>query len=164
VDIYFSADVETDGPIPGRYSMLSFALVYAGRSDGCRFEQPSSYSTAYEATLRPIFDAFQPEALAVNGLDRERLAVEGKEPAVALAEAADWIARQSQGGTPVLVAYPVSFDWTWLYWYLMSEHSRRVNSPRAWGTHPLDGGRRVLHTMASCLARVRSAFSCRTPA
>lgn len=30
VDAYFSADVETDGPIPGPFSILSFALVYAG--------------------------------------------------------------------------------------------------------------------------------------
>jgi len=30
-EVYFSADVETDGPIPGPFSMLSFALVYAGR-------------------------------------------------------------------------------------------------------------------------------------
>src|SRR5512133_818869 len=33
-DVYFSADVETDGPIPGPYSMLSFALVPAGVFDG----------------------------------------------------------------------------------------------------------------------------------
>ena len=37
VDAYFSADVETDGPIPGPFSMLSFALVYAGTFDGDRF-------------------------------------------------------------------------------------------------------------------------------
>jgi hypothetical protein len=30
IDAYFSADVETDGPIPGPFSMLSFAIVYAG--------------------------------------------------------------------------------------------------------------------------------------
>jgi hypothetical protein len=29
-DLYISADIETDGPIPGEYSMLSFALVLAG--------------------------------------------------------------------------------------------------------------------------------------
>jgi hypothetical protein len=42
-DVYFSADVETDGPIPGPYSMLSFALVYAGRFDGERFKQPKRF-------------------------------------------------------------------------------------------------------------------------
>ncbi|MGE3671704.1 MAG: hypothetical protein AB7K71_18685 [Polyangiaceae bacterium] len=41
-DVYFSADVETDGPIPGPYSMLSFALVYAGSVDGRRFQRPPS--------------------------------------------------------------------------------------------------------------------------
>jgi hypothetical protein len=28
-DIYFSADIEADGPIPGPYSMLSFGLAVA---------------------------------------------------------------------------------------------------------------------------------------
>jgi DNA polymerase III epsilon subunit-like protein len=119
VDIYFSADVETDGPIPGEFSMLSFALVYAGRYDGASFQRPASYATAFETTLRPISKSFQQEALAVNGLDRERLVAEGKDPAVAMAEAADWVAQNAQDGTPVLVAYPVSFDWTWLYWYFI---------------------------------------------
>jgi hypothetical protein len=40
VDAYFSADVETDGPIPGVFSMLSFALVYAGSFDGRKFKRP----------------------------------------------------------------------------------------------------------------------------
>ncbi|MGH9741513.1 MAG: hypothetical protein ACRD51_04100, partial [Candidatus Acidiferrum sp.] len=43
VDAYFSADVETDGPIPGPFSILSFALVYAGSFDGKRFERPHGY-------------------------------------------------------------------------------------------------------------------------
>ena len=39
-DVYFSADIETDGSIPGPFSMLSFALVYAGQFDGEAFERP----------------------------------------------------------------------------------------------------------------------------
>jgi hypothetical protein len=42
IDVYFSADVETDGPIPGPYSLLSFALVYAGRFDEKKFESPAN--------------------------------------------------------------------------------------------------------------------------
>jgi len=41
VDAYFSADVETDGPIPGPFSMLSFAIVYAGTFDGTNFVRPA---------------------------------------------------------------------------------------------------------------------------
>lgn len=118
-DAYFSADVETDGPIPGEFSMLSFALVYAGKSDGVRFEKPASYQLSFEATLRPISDRFEPEALAVNRLDRESLVREGRDPTAVMREAADWIRAHADGGTPVLVAYPLSFDWSWLYWYFV---------------------------------------------
>lgn len=58
VDAYFSADVETDGPIPGLYSMLSFALVYAGSFDGNRFERPRNYEQSLYKELRPISDDF----------------------------------------------------------------------------------------------------------
>ena len=118
-DIYFSADVETDGPIPGPFSMLSFALVYAGRFDGTTFETPESYDRFFRAELRPISDDFQVEALKVNGLDRERLRREGRDPALAMTEAARWVWDVAAGGRPVVVAYPLSFDWTWLYWYFV---------------------------------------------
>jgi hypothetical protein len=118
-DIYFSADVETDGPIPGEFSMLSFALVYAGRFDGSRFQAAADYGTAFEAELRPISKQFQQEALDVNRLDRAALVERGQEPATAMAAAAQWVQEHAVGGTPIVVAYPLSFDWTWLYWYFV---------------------------------------------
>jgi hypothetical protein len=119
MDVYFSADVETDGPIPGPYSMLSFALVYAGRFDGERFERPASYNQTFYRALRPISDQFEPEALAINGLDRERLLAEGADPGDAMTAASDWVRTIAGAWRPVLVAYPLSFDWTWLYWYFV---------------------------------------------
>jgi len=116
-DVYFSADVETDGSIPGPYSMLSFGIVVAGRYDGQRFVRPERLDETFEAELRPISDAFEPEALAVNGIDRARLALEGEDPVAAMNRAAAWIREKAGRATPVLVAYPLSFDWTWLYWY-----------------------------------------------
>lgn len=116
-DVYFSADVETDGSIPGPYSMLSFALVVAGRYDGETFHRPARYDESIEVELRPISESFQPEALRVNGLDRQRLLVEGEDPAVAMSRVARWVRDRAGGGFPVLVAYPLAFDWTWLYWY-----------------------------------------------
>lgn len=132
VDVYFSADIETDGPIPGPYSLLSFALVYAGRFDGTRFGRPASWERTFYRELRPISDSFEPEALRVNGLDRERLKREGDSPEQAMTDASEWIRSQANGGEPVLVAYPLSFDWAWLYWYFVRfskhgspfEHSR----------------------------------------
>lgn len=119
MDVYFSADVETDGPIPGPYSMLSFAIVYAGRFDGKRFERPDRYDDAFYKELRPISDSFEEEALKVNGLDRDRLCREGQPPERAMTDATEWIRRIAGPGRPVLVAYPLSFDWSWLYWYFV---------------------------------------------
>ena len=119
MDIYFSADVETDGPIPGPYSILSFALVYAGSFDGHRFERPTSYEQVFYRELKPISNSFEPEALRVNGLDRERLCREGVSPQSAMTEASTWVKGIAGAKAAVLVAYPLCFDWTWLYWYFI---------------------------------------------
>lgn len=34
-----------------------------------------------------------------------------------MTEAARWVRSVAAGARPVVVAYPLSFDWTWLYWY-----------------------------------------------
>jgi hypothetical protein len=99
--------------------MLSFAIVLAGTFDGRSFSRPPSYDRIFTAELRPISDEFEPEALAVNGLDRERLKREGEMPDAVMSRAADWVREQAGGAAPVLVAYPMSFDWMWLYWYFV---------------------------------------------
>ncbi len=118
-DVYFSADVETDGPIPGPFSILSFALVFAGSFDGERFSRPRDYRCSFYVEMRPISDEFDAEALRVNGLDRQRLCSEGRVPQLAMEDASQWVRRVAGVGRPVLVAYPVSFDWSWLYWYFV---------------------------------------------
>jgi hypothetical protein len=119
VDAYFSADVETDGPIPGPFSILSFAIVYAGSFDGTRFERPRKYERILYKELKPISNNFQEEALRINGLDRSRLCLEGESQHRAMTEACRWVKNNAGQGAPVLVAYPLSFDWTWLYWYFI---------------------------------------------
>ena len=119
MDAYFSADVETDGPIPGPFSMLSFALVYAGSFDGTSFSRPNHYQQRFYAEIKPISGEFDPEALRVNGLDRERLLKEGRSPEAVMKDAFDWVWQVAGNGKPVLVAYPLSFDWSWLYWYFI---------------------------------------------
>jgi hypothetical protein len=99
VDAYFSADVETDGPIPGPYSMLSFALVYAGSFDGVRFQRPERYDSVLYKELRPISPSFDPEALRINGLDRSRLCREGESPETAMTEACRWVRRVAGHGS-----------------------------------------------------------------
>jgi hypothetical protein len=153
IDVYFSADVETDGPIPGPFSMLAFALVKVGSFDGERFVAADFEADLFYSELRPISDQFDPEALAVNRLDRERLVREGLDPVEAMTAAAEWIRARCDGGSPVLVAYPLSFDWMWLYWYFMRfsktgspfNHSRCFDVKTAFavkGHRPIAGANR----------------------
>lgn len=119
VDVYFSADVETDGSIPGPFSLLSFALVFAGSFDGRHFERPRQYDKYFYRELKPISNNFESEALAVNGMDRERLILKGEHPKEAMTTASRWVRELAGNARPVLVAYPLAFDWTFLYWYFV---------------------------------------------
>jgi hypothetical protein len=121
-EMYFSVDVETDGPIPGRYSMLSFAAVAVATYDGRLFNRlPPDVERGYWE-LKPISESFEEEALAVAGLDRSQLLVDGQRPDDAMREAAAWVTRTAADFRPVLVAYPVAFDWMFLHWYFTEFH------------------------------------------
>ncbi len=115
-DVYFSVDVETDGPIPGVFSMLSFAIVPAGRFGAGGFTA-ARRDEAFYTELAPISDRYEPEAIAVSGLDRPRLVREGEAPEAAMGRAAAFIEERTEGGRPVMVAYPLGFDWMWMSWY-----------------------------------------------
>ncbi len=119
--LYISVDIEADGPIPGPYSLLSLGAAVAGVQDVDGFTAADPDQLTFYRELRPIGEDFVPEALAVSGLDRERLAREGAEPAVALAEFSGWVREVSHqaGAQPVMCGYPASYDWTFLYWYLI---------------------------------------------
>src|SRR5689334_17856072 len=118
-DVYISADIEADGPIPGRYSMLSFGLVVAANFDGKTFA-PSADGETFYRELKPIAEDYLPEAVLASGLDRDQLARTGAEPAEALSTAAEWVESVAEGARPVLVGYPVVFDWMFLHWYFVA--------------------------------------------
>ncbi|MBP2705356.1 exonuclease [Microbispora sp. RL4-1S] len=118
-ETYISVDIEADGPIPGPYSMISFGMCVAGRMTGRRFERIDPETATFYAELRPISDAYAPESLAVSGLDRDRLLREGRDPAEAMPAAASWVAEVCGGTVPVLAAFPLAYDWMWMYWYFL---------------------------------------------
>jgi len=125
-DMYFSVDVEADGPIPGPFSMLSFGVAVAGvrtaadRSDPTQgFEPFDPTARTFYRELRPISPDFDPAALAVSGLDRAALLAGGTEPAVALTEFDAWVRATAGEARPVVVGYPACYDWMFLYWYLI---------------------------------------------
>jgi hypothetical protein len=134
-EVYVSVDVEADGPIPGPFSMLSFGMAVCGVSDASSFMPSDPAANTFYAELKPISDTFEPDALAVSGLDWDRLAAEGRDPGEAMNAASAWVAEIAAGATPVFVAYPLGYDWMWTYWYFVRfaeegspfGHSRHVD-------------------------------------
>jgi DNA polymerase III epsilon subunit-like protein len=118
-DLYFSCDVETDGPIPGSYSLVSLGLCLAGSFDGRRFTALSPDADTFYRELKPISERWDAAAPAVSGLTREHLLDRGAEPAEAMRECAAWVKGVAAGSRPVLVCYPLTFDASFLHWYFV---------------------------------------------
>jgi hypothetical protein len=99
--------------------MLSFGAAVAGRWTAEGFQSCDPAADTFYVELKPISRDYQADALAVSGLDRVALQRSGTEPARAMTEFKDWISRACAGDRPVMVAFPLSFDWMFLYWYLI---------------------------------------------
>jgi hypothetical protein len=118
-DLYISADVETDGPVPGKHSLLSFGLSVAARFDGRKMSPADPEAQTFYRELRPTFDEVDPDALAVSGLDRAELLANGTAPVEGMGAAASWVLDVAGDDRPVMVAFPLAFDWLWLQWYFL---------------------------------------------
>ena len=105
-EIYISVDVETSGPIPGEYSLLSLGACVIGET-----------SKTFYREIKPIADAFIPQALEVTGLSLQKLNETGTEPTAALRAFEDWQSSVSNGKRSVFVAFNPTFDWMFVAYY-----------------------------------------------
>lgn len=102
---YFMVDVESDGPIPGDYSMICLGAVIVD----------SALDKTFYGRLRPISEKFVAEALAVSGFSRtDTLAFD--DPAQVMADFRDWIVRHSRGRA-FFISDNNGFDWQFVNWY-----------------------------------------------
>jgi len=102
---FVMVDTEADGPIPGDYSMVSFGAVIV---------EPGLARSFY-GRLKPISEAWLPDALAVSGHSREEtLAFD--EPKVVMAQFADWL-KQNVKRRPQFISDNNGFDWQFINWY-----------------------------------------------
>lgn len=113
-EIYVSTDIETDGPIPGRYSMLSLGSA--------AFSADSQLLDTFSINLSPLPGAQQqPETMAWWAEHPEAWAacqVDPQPPSQAMASYHRWL--KTLPGQPVFVAYPAAFDFMFVYWYLIN--------------------------------------------
>lgn len=98
-------DVESDGPIPGDYSMVCFGAIRVDEGLECSFY----------GRLKPISEEWIPEALAVSGFSREEV-LKFADPSETMAKFDEWI-RSTTNGQPMFVSDNNGFDWGFVNWY-----------------------------------------------
>lgn len=112
-EVFVSTDVETDGPIPGPHSMLSFASA-AYLADKTLVSTFSvNLETLPGASVHPrtmAWWATQPEAWEACRTDQ--ISAE-----IAMPRYVKWLKELPE--KPVFVGYPAGFDFTFVYWYLV---------------------------------------------
>lgn len=112
-EIYVSTDVETDGPIPGPHSMLSFASV--------AFDDSGAELGSFSRNLQTLPGATGDERTmawwAGNEAAWKVCRMDLVPPDQAMKDYVCWVA--ALPGKPVFVAYPAGFDFLFVYWYLL---------------------------------------------
>src|SRR5262245_26304976 len=90
--IYVCVDCEASGPVPPLYNLLSIGATVV-RPAGDHHELGESFYVE----IAPIFPGFDPGALAVCGLDPERLRVEGAPPRDAMEALTRFVREENDG-------------------------------------------------------------------
>src|SRR5688572_8123272 len=98
-------DVESDGAIPHKYSMVCFGAVVV---------EPSLSKTFY-GQIRPISDEWNPEALAISGFTREEH-LTFDEPGRVMTNFRNWL-KDNINDRPIFISDNLAFDWQWINYY-----------------------------------------------
>ncbi|WP_255485107.1 exonuclease [Mucilaginibacter sp. X5P1] len=99
-------DVESDGPIPGDYSMVCFGAVIVDKD----------LNETFYGKLKPISDNYIPGALEVSGFTREET-LHFNDPIEVMTAFAEWI-KNKVPGNPIFISDNNGYDWMFICWYL----------------------------------------------
>ncbi len=99
-------DIESSGPVPGMYSLLSIGACVVGDT-----------RESFYVELQPINDAFVPEAIEVTGKSMDEFVLSGQTPETAMTSFRQWLSRVCGGTSPIFVGFNTPFDWSFINWY-----------------------------------------------
>lgn len=101
-------DVESDGPCPGLYSMISFGAVAVS----------PGLSETFLGRVAPLAGAGRLEAAAaISGISRTQHEAQ-EDPAFVMIRFAQWIQEVTPPGErPIFVSDNPAFDWQWINYY-----------------------------------------------
>ncbi|MCW5874971.1 MAG: 3'-5' exonuclease [Anaerolineales bacterium] len=105
--VYVCVDVETAGPNPADYALLSIgaALVHDPQ-------------TSFYVELKPDKPGETEEAARIHNLDMDVLAETGVDAKKALERFATWVQGHAGGEQPIFVAFNAPFDWMYINDYM----------------------------------------------
>ena len=147
-EIYISVDVETAGPIPGEYSLLSIGA--------CDVDDDFK---SFSIEFKPINTNADPKALEVTGLSLEDLAKRGEAPAAAMAAFAAWAnALAGDDRALVFVGFNAPFDWSFVNYYF-----HRFTGGNPFGFAALDIKALYMGATGSTWADTRSSQIAKSP-
>lgn len=114
-EIYVSTDIETDGPIPGPNSMLSFASA--------AFSKDGKLISKFSANLEFLEGAkSDPKTMSEfwdKNPDAWKACRENLQPINhTMKKYVKWV--NELPGIPVFVGYPATFDFMFVYWYIIN--------------------------------------------
>ena len=102
---YVMVDVESDGPIPGDYSMICFGAVIIDEN----------LNETFYGQLRPISDNYISEALEVSGFTRQDT-LSFNDPLIVMKDFAEWLTAKTKG-KPIFISDNNGYDWMFICWY-----------------------------------------------
>ena len=103
-EVYFSVDIETAGPNPGQYSLLSIGA--------CTVDERRS---TFYVELQPVNEEMTSESFVIHQLELDRFIEIGQPPLNALEKFENWILSNCQSGSrAVFVAFNAPFDWMFI--------------------------------------------------
>jgi len=114
-EFYIVVDIETSGPNPGRYDLLSIGA--------CTIADPRE---TFYIELIPKSEHYEDEAMGIHCLSFEHLLKNGTEPKEAIEKFAEWVELVTpEGHTPVFSAFNAPFDWMFMteYFYKYLGHN-----------------------------------------
>lgn len=101
---YIVVDVESDGPCPGKYSMVCFGAVVV----------EEEWRRRFYGEVRPISQIWNPDALAISGVSREKH-LEFPLAETVMPEFFTWCKKVHE--KPVFISDNPAFDFQWINYY-----------------------------------------------
>ena len=119
---FYIIDCESDGPIPGEYSMVCLGAVKVEKN----------LDKTFYGKIKPISNIWQADALAISGFSREEH-LTFDEPEKVMKDFANWI-KETSIGTPIFVSDNNGYDFSFANYYF---HKYYGSNPFGWSSRRL---------------------------